>query len=163
MKVTGLLIYDYYKVTGLLIYVYYKVIGLMVEWSGTWLMRFNVANCNLLKITRQCKPLPTKYNINSIQLHEVSHDPYLGVEFSSDLSWKIHTSNISSKAERTCSLLRRHISGCKQEVKSPFTSLVRLHVGYISTVWDPHYKQDILEVEKNSVKGCRICYWKTII
>ena len=36
----------------------------MVEWSNTWLMRFNAAKCHLL--TRQRKPLPTKYSINNI-------------------------------------------------------------------------------------------------
>ena len=35
----------------------------MVEWSNTWLMRFHAAKYHLLKITRQRKPLPTKYSI----------------------------------------------------------------------------------------------------
>ena len=36
-----------------------------------------------------------------------------------------------------------------------FTTLVRPHVEYSSSVWDPHYKQDILAVEKNQRKGAR--------
>ena len=69
----------------------------MVEWSNTWLMRFHAAaKCHLLKITRQRKPLPTKYSINNILLQEVSHHPYLGVELSFDLSCKAHISNITS-------------------------------------------------------------------
>ena len=71
----------------------------MVEWSNTWLMRFNAAKCHLLKITRQRKPLPTKNCINNIQLQEVSNRPYLGVKLSFDLSWKVHIRNITSKAE----------------------------------------------------------------
>ncbi|MCG8078585.1 MAG: reverse transcriptase family protein, partial [Candidatus Thiodiazotropha taylori] len=31
----------------------------MIEWSNTWLMRFNAKKCHLLKITRQRKPLQT--------------------------------------------------------------------------------------------------------
>ena len=57
----------------------------MIEWSNTWLMRFNAANCHLLKITRQPKYLSTKYNIKSSQLQEVSHHPYMGVELSAYL------------------------------------------------------------------------------
>ena len=83
----------------------------MAEWTNTWLMRFNAAKCHLLKITRQRKPLPTKYTINNIQLQEVSHHPYLGVELTSDLSWRTHISNITSKAERILNLLRRHLYG----------------------------------------------------
>ena len=44
-----------------------------------------------------------------------------------------------------------NLYGCKQEVKSQaFTSLVRPHLEYSSSVWDPHFKQDILAVEKIS-------------
>ena len=71
----------------------------MVEWSNTWLMRFNAAKCHLL--TRQRNPLPTKYSTNNIQLQEVSHHSYLGVELSFDLSWKAHISNITSKAKES--------------------------------------------------------------
>ena len=71
----------------------------MVEWSNTWLMRFNAAKCHLL--TRQRKPLPTKYSNNNFQLQKVSHHPILGVELSFDLSWKAHISNITSKAKES--------------------------------------------------------------
>ena len=83
------------------------------------------------------------------------------MELSLDHSWKAHISNITSKAERILNLLRRHLYGCKQEVKSQaFTSLVRPLLEYSLSVWDPNFKQDILAVEKNSAKGCPIRYWK---
>ena len=124
----------------------------MVEWSNTWLMRFNAAKCHLL--TRQRKPLPTKYSINNIQLQEVSHHPYLGEDLSFDLSWKAYISSITSKAKGILNLLRWHLYGCKQEVKSQaFTSLVNPVLEYSSSVWDPHFKQDILAVEKIQLKG----------
>ena len=69
----------------------------MVNWSNTWLMRFNAAKCYLLKITRQQKYTPTNYNINGVQLQEVNHHPYLGVELTSDLTWKTHVIKITSK------------------------------------------------------------------
>ena len=129
-------------------------LNIMVEWSNTWLMRFNAAKCHLL--TRQRKPLPTKYSNNNFQLQKVSHHPYLGVELSFDLSWKAHISNITSKAERILNLLRRHLYGCKQEVKSQaFTCLVHPLLDYPSSVWDPHFKQNILAVEKIQRKGAR--------
>ena len=87
--------------------------------------------------------------INNIQLQEVSQHPYLSVDLSFDLSRKAHITNITSKAERIPNLLRRHLYGCKQEVKSQaFTSLVHPHLEYSSSVWNPHFKQDVLAVEK---------------
>ena len=128
----------------------------MVDWSNTWLMRFNAAKCHLLKITRQHKYHPTSYTIKGVQIQQVDHHPYLGVELTSDLTWKTHISNITSKANRILNLLRRHLYGCNQEVKSrAFTSLVRPHLEYSSSVWDPYFKQDISAIEKVQRKGAR--------
>ena len=128
----------------------------MVDWSNTWLMRFNAAKCLLLKITRQHKYHPTSYTIKGVQLQQVDHHPYLGVKLTSDLTWKTHISNITSKANRILNLLRRHLYGCNQEVKSrAFTSLVHPHLEYSSSVWDPYFKQDISAIEKVQRKGPR--------
>ena len=78
----------------------------MVDWSNTWLMRFNAAKCHLLKITRQQKYHPTSYTIKEVQLKQVDHHPYLGVELTTFLTWKTHISNITSKANRILNLLR---------------------------------------------------------
>ena len=103
----------------------------VVDWSNTWLMRFNAAKCHPLEITRQHKYHPTSYTIKGVQLQHVDHHPYLGVELTSDLTWKTHISNITSKANRILNLLRRHLYGCNQEVKSiAYTSLVRPHLEY---------------------------------
>ena len=62
----------------------------MIEWANTWLMRFNAKKCHLLKITRQRKPLQNQYNIEGSILEEVQHHPYLGVELTSDLTWRTY-------------------------------------------------------------------------
>ena len=43
----------------------------IIEWSKTWLMRFNAKKCHLLKISRQRKPHQTQYSIDSSHLEEV--------------------------------------------------------------------------------------------
>ena len=126
----------------------------MIEWSKTWLMHFIAKKCHLLKISRQRKPLQTHYYIDSSKLEEVQHYPYLGVELTFDLTWKTHISNISGQANRILYLLRRHLYGCIQEVKTrAFTTQVRPHLEYSSAVWDPYYKQDIQSQEKSQRKG----------
>ena len=121
----------------------------MVDWSNTWLVRFNATKCHLLKIIRQQNYTPTRYSINGVHLGEVDHHPYLGVELTSNLTWKTHISNITSKANRILNLLRRHLYGCNQEVKSrAITSLVRPHLEYSSSVCDPYYKQDVSAIVK---------------
>ena len=81
--------------------------GTMIEWSKTWLMRFNAKKCHLLKISRQRNPLQTQYFIDSSKQEEVQHQPYLGVELTSDvLTWKTRISNSSGRANRILNLLR---------------------------------------------------------
>ena len=94
---------------------------------------FNATRCHLLKITRQGKCIPTKYNISRVQLQEVDHYPYLGVELTSDQTCRTHISNITSKTNRIINLLRRHLCGCTKEVKfRAFTSLAGSHLKYSS-------------------------------
>ena len=81
----------------------------MIEWANTWLTRFNAKKCHLLKITRQRKPLQTQYNVEGSILEEVQHHHYLGVELTSDLTWKTHIANISGRANRILNLLGRHL------------------------------------------------------
>ena len=40
-------------------------VNTLVDWSHTWLMRFNAAKCHLLKITRKTKFLDTEYKIDN--------------------------------------------------------------------------------------------------
>ena len=118
-------------------------------------MRFNAKKCHLLKITKQQKPLQTNYNIEGSHLEEVQHHPYL-VELTADLTWKTHICNISAKTNQILNLLRRHLCGCSQEVKSrAVTTLICPHLEYSSSVWDPNYKQDIQTLEKIQRKGAR--------
>ena len=80
----------------------------------------------------------------------------MGIELTSDLTWIIHISNITGKANKILNLLRRHLYNCSTEVKSrAFTSLVRPHLEYASSVWDPYLKQDINQLEKVQQKGAR--------
>ena len=82
--------------------------------------------------------------------------PYLGVELTSDLTWKHHIGNITGKANKILNLLRRHLYGCNSEVKEKaFKSLALPHLEYSSSVWDPYTKQDILSLEKVERKGTR--------
>jgi hypothetical protein len=117
-------------------------------------MRFNAAKCHLLKITQKTKFLDTEYKIDNHTILRVQHHPYLGVELTSDLTWKHHIGLITGKAQKILNLIRRHLYGCNPDVKErAFTSLVLPHLEYTSTVWYPYHKQDIQGLEKVLRKG----------
>ena len=138
------------------------VLDTMVTWSDTWLMKFNASKCHLLRVTRKAKDKHLhNYSINGTVLEQVDHHPYLGVELTSNLTWKHHINNITGKATRTLNLIRHHLYNCNREVKErAFNTLVRPHLEYASTVWDPYLKQDIDSIEKIQRKGARFVQGK---
>ena len=69
---------------------------------------------------------------------------------------KTHINNITSKANRILNLLRRHLYGCNQEVKSRAFTPLAFHI--LSTSCQsgtPYFKQGISSIEKVQRKGAR--------
>ncbi|CAC5364805.1 unnamed protein product [Mytilus coruscus] len=85
------------------------------------------------------------YFLHSTKLELKEHNPYLGVELDSKLN--CITSKIN-KASQQLNFVRRNLYRCPQEIKQhAYIALVRPHLEYCSSVWDPHWKKDIKRIE----------------
>ena len=52
------------------------------------------------------------------------------------------------KANLSLGFLRRNLSSCPEGVKeAAYKAIVRPHVEYASSVWDPHFKKHIKQIE----------------
>ena len=95
-------------------------------------------------------------------LDSVTHQPYLGVELSRNLDWGEHVNNKVMKTNRSLGFLRRNLSSCPEGVKeAAYKALVRPHVEYASSVWDPHLKKHVKEKERVQRRAARFvnnCY-----
>ena len=82
-------------------------------------------------------------------LSDVEHHPYLGVELDSSLSWDLHLANTRSKSIRVLNMIRRNFTiGTNMNIRQAlYFSLVRSHLEYAPTVWDPHHKTKIDKLE----------------
>ena len=89
----------------------------LVGWSSTSQMNFHPMKCYHLRISRKKIPLDTHYTMLGHTLQRVDHNPYLGVEFSSDLSWNNHIKKVTSKAQRALGFVRRNLSSTPRPVK----------------------------------------------
>ena len=90
------------------------------------------------------------------QLETVHQYLYLGVELSEDLGWEPHINKVISKANRTLGFLRRKIYKCPQDIKvQAYISLVRLHLEYATSVWDPFRKCHVNALEMVQRKAAR--------
>ena len=93
-----------------------------IDRLGSWArkrgMRFQPVKCNVMQLTRKrIKKIHASYTLEGTDLENVESIKYLVVTITSDLRWRIHVSNICTKANRTLGFLRRNLCSCPQEVK----------------------------------------------
>ncbi len=87
--------------------------------------------------------------LNGSVLEVVPTFKYLGVLFSSNLSWSDHIQGACSKAQKLLGLLYRQdyqYSDSRSRLQL-YISLVRSHLDYAAPVWDPHLQKDINSLE----------------
>ena len=118
----------------------------LTGWSYEWQMKFNPSKCSLLRLTTKRKGIINgKYSMSRVELQQVDHHPYLGVELTSKLDWGPHISNITNKARRSLNFLQRNLYKCPENIKQQaYTSLVRPILEYSCTAWDPYYQKHVL-------------------
>jgi hypothetical protein len=82
-------------------------------------------------------------------LSQVDSHPYLGVNVDSKLSWKEHIKDVTSKSSKTLGMVKRTLSGSSTAVReTAYTMLVRPKLEYGATVWSPHNKNLIHQLER---------------
>ena len=101
-----------------------------------WLLQFSIPKCHVLKITRTTKhKIDFNYQLHGMPLCIVDHCKYLGITIQSDLKWSNHIHNITTKANRTLSLLRRNLKSVSQSLKeTAYFTLVRPQLEYAAAV-----------------------------
>ena len=120
----------------------------VVNWTKKWQMIFNPSKCYVLQIARVRTLISYPYHMDGHVLETVSHNPYLGVELTNTLSWDTHIQKIIGKANRSLGFLRRNLGKCPTNIKRhAYLGLVRPHLEYASSVWDPHLQKHIYQLE----------------
>lgn len=109
------------------------------SWCTRWNMRLNANKCKVMRVSRTSSSIDVpEYLINDSVLESVSCYKYLGVKFTSNLSWHTHVTHVTNNANRTLGYLRRHFSRVPSALKLIlYKTLVRPKLEYASAVWDP--------------------------
>ena len=128
----------------------------LTQWQDNWQLKFNLDKCYVLKVTRSNSPKQHKYTLGTHTLQETKTHTYLGVELSGDLKWTNHINRITAKANRALGFIRRNLHPCPQDLKvTAYQTLVRPHLEYCSSVWDPHTQDLITKLESVQRRGAR--------
>ena len=128
------------------------------SWSAKWLLNINLHKCKVMSITKStaCNHDTADYYLQS-QSSKTSSTPILrctkeidlGVVFYTKLSFRNHINTSIDKANRPLGIIRR--SFCALDNTSftlLYKAIVRPHLEYAATMWNPYKKGYIDDLEK---------------
>ena len=121
------------------------------QWETDWQMKFNVAKCHSMRMTRHLpdKQILFDYTLHQQKLEQVQSAKYLGITITDNLDWGQHVSEISCKATKTMGFLRRNSAlAPRHSKKVAYKTLVRPQLEYAAPIWSPYHKLQIQEIEK---------------
>ena len=114
-------------------------------------MEFNIGKCFSMRAGRQrgrSRLNPPSYTLHGQVLTITNATKYLGLNLTSDLKWNSHIQKVSSKANGILGLLRRNLRVGSKTIKTrAYEALVRPHLEYACTVWDPHTQVNIKRLD----------------
>ena len=85
--------------------------------------------------------------MNAIRLKIVEHEKDLGLIVDSEFKFEDHITRIVKKANSVVGMIRRNFAFLDRDIlKQLFVAMVRPHLEYGATVWNPHFKKTSLRV-----------------
>ena len=118
--------------------------------EADWQMKFNVAKCHSMRVTRHQhhKQILFDYSLHNLTLENVQSAKYLGITITDNMDWGQHVSEISSKATKTLGFLRRNLAFAPRSTKEiAYKTLVRPKLEYAAPIWSPHSKLQNNQIE----------------
>ena len=128
-------------------------------WGKKWQMKYKLDKCNVMRFTRKSRPIHHTYTLAGHQIETVSSHKYLGVVLSDNLKWNRHIDITTARASSMIGFLRRNLHNAPRNVKlQAYKSLVRPHLEYCCTVWDPFTQRNISKIQAVQNRAARfIC------
>ena len=123
----------------------------LAQWETDWQMKFNVAKCHSMRVTRHLpeNQIQFEYSLHQQRLEQVQSAKYLGITITDNLDWGQHVTEISCKATKTMGFLRRNLALAPRHTKEvAYKTLVRPQLEYAAPIWHPYHDTQIAQVEK---------------
>ena len=137
---------------------------MMLEWCDIWCMQLNIDKCKTLTIGSSINTNTTfdiPYSGDVLQLGHVPTMKDLGIVIDADLNFKEH---IYGKIKQAFSMLgiinRNFVNLDKGTFKLLYKSLVRSHLEYGHSIWNPYrigLIEDLERVQKRATRMVKSC------
>ena len=142
-----------------------KDLDTLNAWQNKWQMRFNSSKCYVMHISSGRSTTNFSYKLGGQTLQTVHSNPYLGIHLQDNLKWDTQVAHATTKASRVLGLIKRNLSNCTEQLKATaYTSLVRPHLEYATTAWDPYLQKhcnQLERVQRNAARFVTHNYSKT--
>ena len=118
----------------------------LMKWTTGSLMKFNIGKCKIMHMgSKNCK---FRYNLNGIDLQEVSEEKDLGIMMNNNLKSGLQCEAAAKKGNQILGLIWRSFSQLdKNMLLRLYKLLVRPHLEYAVQAWSPHLAKDIIKLE----------------
>ena len=139
----------------------------IMKWCDDWELDLNIDKCSVVKFfERQSAVNDYSYKLRGENLSVVESVKYLGVTLTNNLSWSTHIRIICGKALKKLGFVKRIVGKSEEKVRERcYLALVRPHLEYACSIWDPADKSSIREIERVQRKAIRFvknCYDKSV-
>ena len=112
--------------------------------------------CNIMRVSRSCKPLQHFYSLGNEILQELSDAKYLGIQIDNKLDWNKHISTVAARGQSKLAFLNRNLKGCPKKLRgTAYISLISPALEYSCFVWYPHKKSNKDKMEKVRCRAAR--------
>lgn len=122
-------------------------LDVLTEWAAKWQMKFNEDKCKVMHLGRHNEGYD--YVMNGQLLQKVESEKDLGITMAEDGKVAGQCLESYAKANRMLGLVKRTIRYRHPKVLiNLYKTLVRPHLEYSMTVWNPHYQKDKILLER---------------
>ena len=127
-------------------------------WSNVWQLRFNADKCHVLTLGKfENIHHAHRYKICGKELEHVDHEKDLGIVVDSELSFAEHICEKVRVANGLVGQIRRSFSFLDCDAfRRIYITFVRPHLEYCQSVWSPHLKKYINELEKVQMRATKL-------
>ena len=123
-----------------------------VKWTDTWQVKLNIPKCKIISCNHRrysANDISINYVMNHMSLGNVQEIKDLGVSYDSLLLFDKHVSEKVKKAYMMLGLIKRNFIHVSQDCfVILYKALVRSHLEYANSVWNPRRKIDIDKLER---------------
>ena len=135
-----------------------KDIDTLVKWASDWIMSFNVDKCKYMIVGPSSRA--KRQHLGTLTMDSTDEgarrdlvrtkcERDLGILVTDNLSWTAQATSAANKANFVLGQLKRAFKHWTTEsCRALYTSLVRPHLEYASSAWNPYRKGDVAIIER---------------